>query len=317
MTLKRDKQSAHSLRVKRNIKKELYKGRYCYLLFLPVLLYFILFIYLPMFGIVIAFQDYVPSKGFLQGNWVGFKHFISFFEGVYFKKVIWNAIWLNILRTLWCFPFPVIFALMLNEMRSKWFKKSVQTISYLPHFISLVVMVGIILDFTAERGIVNNIISIINPSWERRNFMMDPGLFRSIYVGTDLWQEFGWSAVIYLAAIAGINTELYEAATVDGANRWERLIHVTIPQILPTVVITLLLNVSHMMTVGQDKILLMQNDLNTDVSEVISTYVYKRGIKDASYSFATAVDLFNTVVNVTLVMIFNQIAKKLNETSLW
>ena len=206
---------------------------------------------------------------------------------------------------------------MLNEMRSKWFKKSVQTISYLPHFISLVVMVGIILDFTAERGIVNNIISIINPSWERRNFMMDPGLFRSIYVGTDLWQEFGWSAVIYLAAIAGINTELYEAATVDGANRWERLIHVTIPQILPTVVITLLLNVSHMMTVGQDKILLMQNDLNTDVSEVISTYVYKRGIKDASYSFATAVDLFNTVVNVTLVMIFNQIAKKLNETSLW
>ena len=132
-----------------------------------------------------------------------------------------------------------------------------------------------------------------------------------------MWQEFGWSAVIYLAAIAGINTELYEAATVDGANRWERLIHVTIPQILPTVVITLLLNVSHMMTVGQDKILLMQNDLNTDVSEVISTYVYKRGIKDASYSFATAVDLFNTVVNVTLVMIFNQIAKKLNETSLW
>lgn len=317
MAFKKKDDSAKAIKPKVNIKKELYKGRYCYLIFLPVFIYFIIFLYLPMFGIIIAFEDYTPAKGFLGSDFVGFKHFINFFTGAYFKTVIWNAIWLNIVRIFWCFPLPVVFALMLNEIRCKWFKKTVQTISYLPHFISLVVMVGIIMDFTAQGGVINKIISMINPNWEPINFMMMPEWFRTIYVSTDLWQEFGWSAIIYLAAISGINVELYEAATVDGANRWHKLIHVTIPQILPTVVITLLLNTAHMMTVGQDKILLMQNNLNTDVSEVISTYVYKRGIKDGSYSYATAVDLFNTVVNVTLVLIFNKIAKTIGETSLW
>ena len=311
------KKTTHFLDSLPVMKKELYEGRHCYLIFLPVLLYYIIFLYLPLFGIVVAFQDYVPSKSFLTGNWVGFKHFISFFKGAYFKTVLWNAFWLNVLRILWCFPLPIVFALMLNELSCKPFKKTIQTISYLPHFISLVVMVGIILDFTAERGLVNDIICLFHHSWERMNLMMDPKWFRTIYISTDLWQEFGWNAIIYLAAISGINTELYEAATVDGANRMDKLIHVTIPEIMPSIVITLLLSTSYMFTIGQDKILLMQNNLNTEVSEVISTYVYKRGIKDGSYSFATAVDLFNTVINLTFVLVLNKMARKSCETSLW
>ncbi len=297
------------------IKKKLYQGRYCYLLFLPVLIYFIIYYYAPMYGVVVAFQDYSPFKGFFGSPWVGLKHFKSFINGAFFVQITWNTLYLNILNIIWMFPFPIIFALMLNEIKGTKFKKSVQTISYLPHFISVVVMVGIIFDFFAVDGVINKMLNLVGI--DKVNFMSEAKYFRSIYVGSNIWQEAGWSSIIYIAALTGINAELYEAAIVDGAGRFRRLWHITIPGIMPTIVVTLLLSMSNMMTIGFDKVFLMQNSLNTQVSEVISTYVYKRGIQSGNFSFATAVDLFRAVINVIMIVSLNKVSKILSDTSLW
>lgn len=296
-------------------KKNIYQGRYCYLLFLPVLIYFIVFYYFPMYGIIISFQDYSPYTGFFASPWVGLKHFKSFFNGVYFWQIIWNTLYINILNIIWTFPFPIIFALLLNEVRNMKFKKTVQTVSYLPHFISVVVMVGIIYDFLSADGVFNKVLKILG--LESVNFLSNPGYFRAIYIGSGLWQEAGWNSIIYIAALSGIDAQLYEAATVDGAGRFRKLISVTIPGIAPTVVITLLLSMGNMLSVGFDKMFLMQNSLNTQVSEVISTYVYKRALISGSFSFGTAVGLFNTVVNVILIACVNKISKTISKVSLW
>lgn len=295
--------------------KRLDRGKYCYLMFLPVFIYFVIFYYVPMYGIIISFQDYSPFTGFFGSPWVGLKHFKSFFDGFYFWQIMWNTLYLNILNIVFTFPFPIIFALLLNEVKNIRFKKTVQTVSYLPHFISVVVIVGIVSDFFAMDGVINKMIVALGG--EAYSYMSDASYFRGIYVGSGLWQELGWNAIIYIAALSGINAELYEAATIDGAGRLRRLWHITIPGIAPTIIITLLLSMSAMLTVGFDKIFLMQNSLNTQVSEVISTYVYKRGIESGSFSFATAVGLFNNIINVILIAAVNKASKKINDVSLW
>ena len=297
------------------ISKEIYKGRYCYLLFLPVFVYFIVFYYFPMYGIVISFQDYSPYTGFFGSPWVGLKHFKSFINGAYFWQIIWNTLYINILNILWTFPFPIVLALLLNEVKCMKFKKTVQTISYLPHFISIVVMVGIVYDFLAQNGVVNKLIEMLG--FGPVNFLSDAGFFRSIYIGSGLWQEIGWNSIIYMAALSGIDATLYEAASIDGAGRFKKLIHITLPGLAPTIIITLLLSMGAMMTVGFDKIFLMQNSLNTQVSEVVSTYMYKRALLSGSFSFGTAVGLFNSVVNVTLLLIVNKFSKQISDISLW
>lgn len=295
--------------------KRLDRGKYCYLMFLPVFIYFVIFYYVPMYGIIISFQDYSPFTGFFGSPWVGLKHFKSFFDGFYFWQIMWNTLYLNILNIVFTFPFPIIFALLLNEVKNIRFKKTVQTVSYLPHFISVVVIVGIVSDFFAMDGVINKMIVALGG--EAYSYMSDTSYFRGIYVGSGLWQELGWNAIIYIAALSGINAELYEAATIDGAGRLRKLWHITIPGIAPTIIITLLLSMSAMLTVGFDKIFLMQNSLNTQVSEVISTYVYKRGIESGSFSFATAVGLFNNIINVILIAAVNKASKKINDVSLW
>ncbi len=284
-------------------------------MFLPVFIYMLVYCYVPMYGLIISFQDYIPAKGVFGSNWVGLKHFVNFFEGIYSWKIIWNTFYLNILYILFSFPLPIIFALALNEVGSLKFKKVVQTVSYLPHFISVVVIIGIFTDFLSLNGVVNTMLGKFGIS--QVDFLGNPGFFRGIYIVSGIWQELGWSSVIYFAALSGVDVQLYDAAYVDGATRMQRLWHVTIPQIVPTMVITLLLSLGSMFSVGFEKVFLLQNPLNTSVSEVISTYVYKRGLIDGSYSFSTAVGLFNTLSNFITIILFNKIVEKLSNISLW
>lgn len=287
-----------------------------YLLLAPVVAYFLIFEYFPMYGVQIAFKNFVASKGIWGSSWIGFDHFERFFKGFYFWRLIKNTLGISLYSLIVGFPIPLLLALMINEVRHVWFKRFIQTITYAPHFLSTVVMVGLILMFlNPQTGMVNHIITWFGG--EPIKFMTDPAWFKTIYVFSGVWQNMGWSSIIYLAALAGIDPTLHEAARVDGASRLQRIWHINLPGILPTVVILLILNVGHIMGVGFEKIYLMQNDLNKESSEVIATYVYTSGILQSQYSFSAAVGLFNSVINFILLVTVNQIARKLNDTSLW
>jgi len=287
-----------------------------YLLITPVVLYFFIFDYLPMYGIQIAFKNFVAAKGIWASEWIGFDHFERFFNSFYFDRLILNTLGISLYQLAIGFPIPLILALLLNEVGNRHFKRFVQTVTYAPHFLSTVVMVGLIIIFLSpQNGIINHLIAFFGG--ERISFMTEPGWFKSIYVFSGVWQGMGWSSIIYLAALAGIDPTLHEAAKVDGASRLQRIWKINLPGIMPTVVILLILNVGQIMGVGFEKIYLMQNDLNIESSEVISTYVYTQGILGAQYSFSAAVGLFNSLVNLVLLVLVNRIAKKVNETSLW
>ncbi|MDF2714052.1 MAG: sugar transporter permease [Paenibacillus sp.] len=297
-------------------KKSLRKNWDLYLLISPVIAYFLIFEYFPMYGVQIAFKNFIAAKGIWGSTWIGFDHFERFFKGFYFWRLIKNTLGISLYSLIVGFPVPLLLALMINEVRSNKFKRFVQTITYAPHFLSTVVMVGMILMFlNPQTGLVNRIIELFGGTPIK--FMTDPSWFKSVYVFSGVWQNMGWSSIIYLAALAGIDPTLHEAARVDGASRLQRIWHINLPGILPTVVILLILNVGHIMGVGFEKIYLMQNDLNKESSDVISTYVYTSGILGAQYSFSAAVGLFNSVVNCILLISVNQAARKLNETSLW
>jgi putative aldouronate transport system permease protein len=269
-----------------------------------------------MYGVQIAFKNFVASKGIWGSHWAGFVHFERFFNSYYFWRLIKNTIGISLYTLIVGFPIPLLLALMINEIGNMPFKRFVQTVTYAPHFLSTVVMVGMILMFLdPKNGIVNLFLRFFG--FSPINFMIEPEWFKSIYVWSGVWQHMGWNSIIYLAALAGIDPTLHEAAKVDGASRLRRIWHINLPGILPTVVILLILNVGHLMSVGFEKIYLMQNDLNKESSEVISTYVYTSGILGAQYSFAAAVGLFNSVVNFALLVSVNYAARKLNETSLW
>ena len=287
-----------------------------YLFILPALAYVVIFDYLPMYGIQIAFRNYNPALGVLGSRWVGFTHFKNFFSSFYFWRLIRNTFILSIYTIIVSFPLPVILALMLNEVRQARFKKIVQTVMYAPHFISMVVMVGIInIMLSPSMGVINKIIEFLGGT--AKYFMVMPSAFRHIYVWSGLWQNLGWSAVIYIAALSTVDPELHEAAIIDGASRLKRILHINIPVIMPTITILLIMRLGNIASVGYEKVYLMRNDLNVEVSEVISTYVYQRGLVGGQFSFTAAIGLFNNLVNVSMLLLANFIASKTGENSLF
>ncbi|MCJ7839841.1 ABC transporter permease subunit [Lederbergia sp. NSJ-179] len=299
----------------RRLAKDLKRNKFIYLMVLPVVIYYLIFHYGPMYGVQIAFKNFSLTEGIWGSQWVGFDHFISFFKGFYFWRLLKNTVLINVYELLLAFPAPIILALLLNELRRMWFKRIVQTISYLPHFISVVVVVGMLVDFTSQNGLINQFLAIFGV--EPISFLQKPEWFRTLYIGSGIWQSIGWGSIIYLAAMSNINSELYEAAKIDGANRFKQALHVTIPGIAPIIIILLILQIGSMMSVGFEKIILMYNPLTYDTADVISTYVYRKGILEANFSFSAAVGLFNAVINLTLLVLANRISAKVSETSLW
>lgn len=297
------------------LAKDIRKNKFIYLMAVPAILYYIVYHYWPMYGAVIAFKNFNPADGILGSPWVGFKNFKNFFQGVYFFRILKNTLLINIYDLLWGFPAPIILALLMNEIKNNIFKRTVQTVTYLPHFISIMVICGIIIDFTSQNGLVNSIIGFFGG--KQSNLLMKPELFRPIFVGTNIWQGVGWGSIIYLAALSGIDSELYEASKIDGANRWKQLIHVTIPGILPTIVILLILRMGQMMNVGFEKVMLLYNPNTYVTADVISTFVYRKGIIEANFSYSTAVGLFNSVINFVLLVVSNKLSRLFSETSLW
>lgn len=287
-----------------------------YLFLIPVIAYFLIFHYGPMLGAQIAFKDFNPIQGIWGSPWAGFKHFIRFFNSYQFERVLCNTISISLLSILFSFPMPILLAIILEELIFRRFSKVLQTVTYSTHFISTVVLVGMMSTmFSLRFGVVNNIIRELG--FQEIHFFAEPGWFKPLYIGSGIWQNMGWDAIIYISAIAGIDQELFEAAKIDGANKFNKIFYVTLPSIAPTIIILLIMRFGHVMSVGFMKVFLMQNAQNVQASEVISTFVYKSGMLNQDFSFSTAIDLFNSIINFTLIMIVNHISKKVTETSLW
>ena len=297
-------------------KKKLIASRQLYAFILPAFLAFFIFSYIPMYGVMIAFKDYIPTLGVWGSPWVWFKHFQRFFDSYYFWDLLKNTIGISVYSLVVGFPLPIILALALNEIKDGPLKKFSQTVTYAPNFISTVVMVGMILAFlNPSTGIINHVVQFFG--MEPIAFMENPRWFKTVYVLSGVWQGTGWRSVIYLAALAGVDTQLHEAAVVDGATRLQRIWHINLPTIRPTMVILLIMNVGSVMNLGYEKILLMQNPLNMESSNVITTFVYQQGLLEAQYSYAAAVGLFNSAINAILMISVNKIASKLGESSLF
>lgn len=295
--------------------RDIVKNKYLYLMLLPVLVYFIIFHYLPMYGIIIAFKDFRAGLGIIKSPWAGFKHFETFFSSYYCWRIIRNTLLINLYDLIFAFPAPIILAILLNELRSERYKKIVQTVSYLPHFISTVVVVGFVGMFFSQDGIINNF--LLSLGMERINFTLEAQWFRPLYIGSGIWQGVGWGSIIYLAAISGVSPQLYESATIDGAGRFGKIIHITIPSIVPTIIILLIFRVGDMMSVGFEKVFLMYNPATYATADVISTFVYRSGFGSAQYSYSTAIGLFNTIINFLLLIFANYTARRISENSLW
>ena len=291
------------------------KDRHLWLMILPVLLFYGIFMYAPMFGLQIAFKQYRPGAGVWGSAWIGLKHFRSFFGSYYFERLIRNTLLLNVYDILFGFPAPIILALLLNEVRSNKYKRVVQTITYLPHFISIVVLCGMIVDFLSLRGWVNSLISAFGA--QPVFFLEEAGSFRTIYVASGIWQEVGWGSIIYLSALSSVDAELYEAASIDGAGRWKKLWHITLPGILSTIIIMLLLRLGRIMSVGAEKILLLYSPATYETADVISSFVYRKGLLEADYSYASAVGMFNSLINFTFLLIVNRVSKRSSGVALW
>ena len=287
-----------------------------YLLILPAVLFSLIFCYQPMYGAQIAFRNFKIKKGILGSDWVGLKHFIRFFQSANFFTLLKNTLGINLCSLIFGFPLPIILALLLNETRSTKFRKTVQMITYMPHFISTVAICSLTLLFLdADSGIINILLNKLGVA--HKDYMTDPGSFWAIYVITDIWQNVGWNAIIYVAALTSVDMEVIEASYIDGVSRLQKIWYIDIPYILPTVIVLFILQAGKMMNIGFEKILLLQNALNMSASDVISTYVYRLGIEDAQYSYTTAIGLFNSVVNVVILIVVNKMANRLSNTSLW
>ena len=312
MNRKKNKNNSLFRRIKRDISK--YKS--LYLLVIPVVIWYILFEYKPMYGVVIAFQDYRPRLGVMGSDWVGLKHFKNFVSSFYFGRTVKNTLIISLTSIIFGFPAPIIFALLLNEIKNLKFKKIVQTISYMPHFISVIVLTSMIHAFVSQNGFITDMVVALF-GIRRQSLLTMQQYFVPIYVLSGIWQGLGWGAIIYIAALSNVDQELYDAASIDGANRWKQTIYVTIPSILPTIIIMLLLRLGSVMSVGYEKVMLLYNEGIYETADVISTYVFRKGLQDYQYSYSAAVGLFNTVINFALVMIFNKLSKKFTEISLW
>lgn len=291
------------------------RSKWMYLLMVLPILYYAIFCYAPMYGILIAFEDYKIAKGVFGSEWVGFKWFAKFITDPYFWNLVKNTLLLNIYGLLWGFPIPIILALMLNEVRHSGYKRVIQTLSYLPHFISTVVVCGMVVNFLSLDGIINQLLVFLGH--EKIQFLMLPEWFRTIFTASGIWQSCGWNSIVYLAALTSVDQQLVEAAEIDGANRFQRIWHVSLPCITPTISIMLIMQLGRLMTLGYEKILLLYNGSTYETADVIATYVYRRGVLNADYSYSTAVGLFQTFVSLLLLVVSNKVSKKLSETSLW
>lgn len=297
------------------LRNDFKRNKALYFMFLPVFIYLVLFCYKPMYGIIMAFVDYKPVKGYWGSDWVGLKNFFDYFESPYFKRTVMNTLILNLSFLFFSFPVPICLALLLNEVRNKYFKKTVQTVTYLPHFISMVIICGMLSQFSLSTGLFNDIIVFFGG--ERDSLLSNPDAYRPIYVASGIWREMGWNSIIYLAALSSVDPQLYEAAKIDGASKWKQTLHVTLPGILPTIVIKLILQIGQLMNLGYEKALLLYNEATYSTSDIISTYVYRMGLEQSDYSYATAIDVMNAVINILLVVMANKISKKVTDTSLW
>lgn len=295
--------------------KDWRRNKTLYLMFIPVLLFYLIFCYKPMYGALIAFQDFRPAKGIWGSDWVGLKHFARFFDSYYCGRLIRNTLIISLYSLLFAFPAPILLALLLNEVRAKKFKSMVQTVTYLPHFISLVVIVGLVKNFCMSDGLINDI--IVSFGGERSSLLQNPALYRTIYILSDIWQEIGWGSIIYLAALSGIDSQLYEAAAIDGAGKLRQAISVTLPGIMPTIIIMLILRIGNLMSIGYEKTILLYNEATYETADIISSYVYRVGLLEQSWGYSTAIGLMNSVVNCILLVLANAISKRVTESSLW
>ncbi|MFC6651807.1 ABC transporter permease subunit [Paenibacillus rhizoplanae] len=286
-----------------------------YLMLLIPITWYLVFHYGPLYGLQIAFKNFNPGKGILGSSWVGFEHFQRFFDSYYFWRLLWNTLSINLFSLLIAFPVPIMLALLINEIGSKRYSKLLQNVTYIPHFISVVVIVGILTVLLSPSGPVNMLIQALGGTPTR--FMESAAWFKTIFISSNIWQNMGWQSIIYIAALSGINPQLYEAAKMDGASRIRRIWHVSLPGIVPVIVILLILDIGQFMNIGFEKILLMQNNLNLESSDVISTFVYTTGILKGEYSYTAAIGLFNSLINLTLLLLVNRFARKTSDTSLW
>ena len=297
------------------ISRDWKMNKYKYLLILPVLVYLALFCYKPMYGLIIAFNNYKPTRGITGSDYVGLMWFDNFFNNIYFWRLLSNTFTISALSIVFGFPAPIILELLLNEIQNDKFKRTVQTITYMPYFISLVVTCSIIKIYCQENGLFSQIIEIFGGT--RRNLLIDPSAYRPIYVLSGIWQNIGWNSIIYLAALSGIDQEQYEAARIDGANRFQQMLHITIPGILPTIMILFVLRMGSILNVGYEKVLLLYTENTYNVADVFSTYTYRVGLEQKQYSLSTAVSLFNTVVNIMFLVFTNWLSRKTTESGLF
>ncbi|MBO9607162.1 MAG: sugar ABC transporter permease [Paenibacillaceae bacterium] len=286
-----------------------------YVMILPAIVLFFIFKYIPMYGVTIAFKKYDLVKGIFASDWVGFKYFVQFFNDPYFFRIVKNTLMINVYSLIFVFPAPAVLALLLNELKSERLKRIAQSFSYLPHFISTVVVVGILMKLAATDGVINALLGSLG--LPEQSFFGDARWFRTLYISSDIWQGVGWGSILYLAALTGVPLDRYEAAVIDGANRWQQMKHITLPGIMPTIVILFILNMGHMLEVGFEKVYLMYNPAIYDTADVISTYVYRRGIQGLDFGYAAAIGLFDSVVAFILLVTVNQMSKKLGQESLW
>lgn len=302
------------------LKKDLVKHRSAYFLFLPVLAFYLIFCYKPMYGLIIAFKDFTPFKGIMGSPWaadLGLKHFMDFFGSVYFGRLIRNTLVISITNLLVTFPAPIILALLLNEIRCRKYKGLLQTLTYLPHFISMVVICSMVRMFVDHEGFITQVLASLGLVDGELSMLSNKNYFVPIYVFSDLWQTIGWSAIIYISALSGVDQELYEAARIDGANRWQQTLHVTIPAIMMTIIMMFIMKIGTVMSVGYEKIILLYNPGIYETADVISSYVYRKGLQEADWSYAAAVGFFNSFINLFLVVTANKITKKVTDMGLW
>ena len=301
--------------MKKTTWKKIKKSKYLYLMMLIPIVYYVLFHYMPLYGVLISFKDYKVAKGVWGSPWVGFKWFEKFLTDEYFWKLVRNTLLLNIYGLLWGFPIPIALALMLNEVSSSGFKRIIQSVSYLPHFISTVVVCGMVMNFLSLDGIINRFVAFLG--FDKIQFMLMPEWFRTVFTASGIWQTCGWTSIIYLSALTAVDQEVLEAAMIDGANRFQKIQYVTLPSIAPTISIMLIMQLGKLMSLGYEKIILLYNGSTYETADVISSYVYRRGILNNDFSYSTAVGLFQSVVGVLLLICSNTITKKLSENSLW
>ena len=305
------KDKNYFLRLGANIKAH----PWLYVMFFPVFAYYVLFHYWPMYGVIIAFKDFKPMLGIFGSHWVGLDKFKEFLYGPYLWRLVRNTLGINIGMLLFGFPLPILFALILNECRSVKFRKVVQTVTYMPHFVSSVVVCSLMLIFTRSTGIITSLLSYFG--MPKTNLLSVPRYFKTLYICMNIWQELGWDSIIFFAALTSIDAALYEAATVDGAGRWQQMWHVTLPGIAPTIIILLILRIGNLMSLGWDRIYLLYSEMVYETADVISTYVYRMGMTRMQYSYATAVGLLNSGINIILLLSTNALSRKVTESSLW